>query len=76
MEYPPGAVPITTEIQWRDWAPLDGYVQINTGLRGAATVEDDVDDGGVAGFFHPGNGGGWALSPWLDELINRSWSVV
>ena len=78
MQVPPRPAR-TTEIQWTDWNLFDGFGQINTilrgGIYGAAIVEDDVDDGGVAGFFHQGNGE-WASSPCLDELIDRSWSVV
>lgn len=78
MELPPLPAQ-STKIEWMDWKLFDGYGQIDTVLRdgicGAAIVEDDVDDGGVAGFFHRGNGM-WALSPCLDVLIDRSWSVV
>ncbi|KAL8857989.1 MAG: hypothetical protein Q9178_005449 [Gyalolechia marmorata] len=78
MEVPPRP-PGTTKIRYTNLNLFDGFGQMNTILRngicGAAIVEENVDDGGVAGFFHLGNGG-WALSPCLDELIDRSWSVV
>lgn len=45
------------------------------GVCGAAFVEDDSEEGGVAGFFQDGNAD-YALSPCLDELIDRSWSMV
>ncbi|KAL8941733.1 MAG: hypothetical protein Q9216_002061 [Gyalolechia sp. 2 TL-2023] len=78
MELPPRPAR-TTEIEWTGWNLFDGFGQINTELRGgicgAAIVEEDVDDGGVAGFFCHGHGQ-WALSPCLDELIDGSWSVI
>lgn len=78
MEVPPRPARMT-EIEWSDWNLFDGYGQINTVLRdgicGAAIVEDDTDNGGVAGFFQKGIGE-WASSPCLDALIDRSWSVV
>jgi hypothetical protein len=45
------------------------------GICGAALVEDDVDTGGISGFFQLANEN-YAFSPILDELIDRSWSVV
>lgn len=45
------------------------------GVCGAAIVEDETDDGGVAGFVQYGYGD-WIFSPCLDEIIDRSWSVV
>jgi hypothetical protein len=45
------------------------------GVCGAALVEDDSEEGGVAGFFQNGNSH-YALSPCLDEFIDRSWGVV
>jgi hypothetical protein len=45
------------------------------GICGAALVEDDSEEGGVAGFFQDGNSY-YALSPCLDEFIDRSWAVV
>ncbi len=45
------------------------------GVCGAALVEDDTEGGGAAGFFQNGNSD-FALSPCLDELIDRSWSMV
>ena len=74
MEVPPQPARIT-EIQWADWNLFDGFGQINTILRGGICGAAIVDDGGVAGFFHQGNGE-WASSPCLDELIDRSCSVI
>ena len=45
------------------------------GICGAAFVEDDSEEGGVAGFFQNGNAD-YALSPCLDELIDQSWNIV
>ena len=45
------------------------------GIRDAAVVEDDTDDGGVAGFFGEAFRN-YAFSPCLDELIDRGWKVV
>ena len=45
------------------------------GVCGAAIVEDETDEGGVAGFFQNGDDD-FSLSPCLDELIDCSWSVV
>jgi len=44
------------------------------GICGAALVEDDSEEGGVAGFFQNGNSY-YALSPCLDEFIDRSWAL-
>ena len=44
-------------------------------MYGAALVEDDEDGGGVAGFFQEANDD-FALTPCLDEFIDRSWSVA
>ena len=45
------------------------------GVCGAAIVEDDTDEGGVAGFFQMGNAY-FGFAPVLDELIDRSWSIA
>ena len=45
------------------------------GICRAPLVEDNSDEGGVAGFFVHGNAD-YALAPCLDEFIDRSWSVV
>lgn len=45
------------------------------GICGAAIVEDDSDEGGVARFFSEGNSD-FALSPCLNELIDRDWAIV
>lgn len=45
------------------------------GSCGSPIVEENSEDGGVAGFFQEGNDE-FAFSPCLDELIDRSWSVV
>ena len=45
------------------------------GVCGAAIVEDDSDEGGVAGFFSEGNSD-FALTPCLNELIDRGWALV
>ena len=44
-------------------------------ICGAPFVEDDSDEGGVAGFFVNGNAD-FALTPCLDEFIDRSWDVA
>lgn len=49
--------------------------QPQSGICGAAIVEDDSDEGGVAGFFSEGNSD-FALTPCLDELIDRGWALV
>lgn len=45
------------------------------GICGAALVEYDSEEGGVAGFFQNGNDY-YAWSPCLDQFIDRSWGVV
>ena len=45
------------------------------GICGTAIVEDNTEDGGVAGFVQHGNSD-WVLAPCLGELIDRSWGVV
>ena len=78
MHLPPRP-PVVTAITYRDYTLLDAFGQMSTalqeGLRGAAIVEDNVPDGGVAGFFHQGNGD-FAMAPCLDDLVDLSWSVV
>ncbi|KAL2801742.1 hypothetical protein BJX63DRAFT_416672 [Aspergillus granulosus] len=47
------------------------------GVYGAPIVVDDNKDGGIVGFFQLGaDGSAWALSPCLDDLIDRGWKVV
>lgn len=53
----------------------NGGVTMREGMCGAAIVEDDTDDGGVAGFFWEASAN-YAFSPCLDELIDRGWVVV
>ncbi|KAL9099006.1 MAG: hypothetical protein Q9163_005432 [Psora crenata] len=53
----------------------NGGVTMREGICGAAIVEDDTDDGGVAGFFWEASPN-YAFSPCLDELIDRGWMVV
>ncbi|KAL2037318.1 hypothetical protein N7G274_010007 [Stereocaulon virgatum] len=53
----------------------NGGMERNEGTCGAAIVEDDTDDGGVAGFFweaYPH----YAISPCLNGLIDRGWMVI
>lgn len=49
--------------------------QPQPGICGAAIVEDDSDEGGIAGFFSEENSD-FALTPCLNELIDRSWALV
>lgn len=44
-------------------------------ICGAAIVEDDSDEGEVAGFFSEGNSD-FALTPCFNELIDRGWALV
>ena len=44
------------------------------GLR-SSLVEDDTDEGGVAGFSQTGNTN-FGFAPVLDKFIDRSWRVV
>ncbi|KAL8871705.1 MAG: hypothetical protein Q9174_002524 [Haloplaca sp. 1 TL-2023] len=78
MEIPPPP-PGATEIRHMDYTLFDAFGQMGTaseeGVCGAAIVECNVPDGGVAGFFSHGNGD-FALAPCLDELVDLSWSVV
>lgn len=76
---PPGiAVPFTefiTENIYRLYGPTAG--SIRRGVCGAPIVMDDNEDGGIVGFFQLGaEGSAWALSPCLDDLIDRRWTVV
>ncbi len=47
---------------------------VKEGLCGASIVQDD-ESGGVAGFFHLTNGK-QSFSPILDDLINQGWAIV
>ena len=71
--------PNMTEISFRKMMLYqqfeNGGVTVREGICGAATVEDDTDDGGVAGFFWEASPN-YAFSPCLDELIDRGWTVV
>ncbi|KAE8349273.1 hypothetical protein BDV28DRAFT_152044 [Aspergillus coremiiformis] len=50
---------------------------IREGVCGAPIVVDDGQDGGVVGFFQFGeSNSSWALSPCLDDLIDRGWDLV
>lgn len=49
--------------------------QSRSGICGAAIVEDDSDEGGVAGFSSEGNSD-FPLTPCLNELIYRGWALV
>lgn len=53
----------------------NGGVTMREGICGAAIVEDDTDDGGVAGFCWEASPN-YAFSPCLNELIDRGWMVV
>lgn len=76
---PPGiVVPFTefiTENIYRLYGPTAG--SIREGVRGAPIVVDDNEGGGIVGFFQLGaEGSAWALSPCLDDLIDRGWTVI
>lgn len=76
---PPGiVVPFTefiTENIYRLHGPTAG--SIREGVCGAPIVVDDNEDGGIVGFFHLGaEGSAWALSPCLDDLIDRGWTLA
>lgn len=68
-----------TAIQFSKWKIFRGFGAFDSvprqGICGAALVEDDSDEGGVAGFFVNGNAY-YGLTPCLDEFIDRSWNVV
>ena len=78
MEIPPRP-PNVEEIKFFKMTLCRGFGALGAvareGICGAAFVEDDSEEGGVAGFFQNGNGD-YAMSPCLDELIDRSWEVV
>jgi hypothetical protein len=78
MDIPPRPRPLT-EITYVEMKIYRGFgamtVVPREGICGAAIVEDDADEGEVAGFFQKGNSF-YAISPCLDEFINRSWGVV
>ncbi|PLN85034.1 hypothetical protein BDW42DRAFT_18441 [Aspergillus taichungensis] len=53
-------------------APAGG--RIRDGVCGAPIVVDDGQDGGVVGFFQlEAQDSDWALSPCLDDLLDRGW---
>ena len=68
-----------TEIRFSKWTVYRNFGAVQDvpreGVCGAAIVEDDTDEGGVAGFFQMGNAN-FGFAPVLDEFIDRSWSVV
>lgn len=64
----------TTEHVFRLIGPAGGSAQ--DGVCGAAIVEDDPEMGGVAGFFQLANNDEICLSPVLDELIDRGWTLL
>ena len=75
----PRRPPDVTEIEFYDWKIYRGFGALGIvpreGICGAAIVEDDSEDGGVAGFVQHGDPE-WISSPCLGELIDRSWDVV
>jgi hypothetical protein len=75
----PSRPPFMTAIPFPKWEIFRGFGALGSVPRqsicGAALVEDDSDQGGVAGFFEYGNEY-FALTPSLDEFIDRSWNVV
>ena len=51
--------------------------RVRDGVCGAPIVVDDGQDGGVVGFFQLGaQDSDWALSPCLDDLLDRDWALV
>ncbi|KAL8918001.1 MAG: hypothetical protein Q9172_005592 [Xanthocarpia lactea] len=80
LMFPPRP-PNTTEIPfhkmmlYQQFGNTGGGTMMREGIRGAAIVEDDTDDGGVAGFFSEASPN-YAFSSCLDELIDRGWMVV
>ena len=78
MMFPP-RLPNMTEIPFHKMVLYqqfgNGGVTMREGICGAAIVDDDTDDGGVAGFFWQASPN-YAFSPCLDELIDRGWTVV
>ena len=69
----------STDIQYHKMRTYQGFGAIGTlprdGLSGAAIVEDETDNGGVAGFVQYGYID-CIFSRCLDELIDLSWSLV
>ena len=78
LDIPPRP-PSMTAIRFSKWKIFRGFGALGAvpreGICGAAIVEDDTGDGGVAGFFVHGNAD-FAWPPVLDEFIDRSWNVV
>lgn len=73
--------PRPIEIEIAEWRTENIYHMIGPtggttkdGLCGAPIVQDDSVDGGVAGFFQLANNE-ICLSPVLDEIIDRGWSL-
>ena len=51
--------------------------EVCAGICGSPIVIDEDESGGVVGFFELGSrGSDWALAPYLDEIIDRGWTVV
>ena len=51
--------------------------EVRDGICGATIVIDDDEDGSVVGFFQLGEQKSlWALSPCLDDLVTREWTLV
>jgi hypothetical protein len=75
----PSRPPFMTAIPFPKWEIFRGFGALGSvprqGICGVALVEDDSDQGGVAGFIEYGNEY-FALTPSLDEFIDRSWNVV
>lgn len=62
-----------SESLFRMTGPTGGNTK--NGVCGAPIVEDDPEMGGVAGFFQLANSD-FCLSPVLDEIIDRKWSLL
>ena len=71
--------PGVTAIAFSEWIVYRGFGALGVvpleGIRGAAIVEENTEDCGVAGFVQHGNAD-WVLAPCLGELIDGSWGVV
>ena len=68
-------IPFHKMVLYQQFGNHGGGASMRKGIRGAAIVEDDTDNGGVAGFFDEASPH-YAFSPCLDELIDRGWMVV
>ena len=75
MKFPPRP-PNKTETSFHKMVLYQQFGNAGTTTReGAAIMEDDTDDGGVAGFLGEASPN-YAFSPCLDELIDRGGKVV